>query len=167
MGTVASQITSLKIVYSTVYSGTDEIKHQSSASLAFCAGNSPVTGEFPAQNASNAENVSIWWRHHELMHWYNMTGNKKLMLPQIKDIGNTWLTSFAPVICKTHSSEAGDRICWLWGSTPCLLMHWPLESSVHLSRHGLGCVGQTILMSRPHFIYLGQNKSEIRFKMSI
>ena len=31
-----------------------------------CAGNSPVTGEIPAQRASNAENVSIWWRHHEL-----------------------------------------------------------------------------------------------------
>ena len=32
-----------------------------------CAGNSPVTGEFPPQKASNAENVSIWWRHHEWM----------------------------------------------------------------------------------------------------
>ena len=30
-----------------------------------CAGNSPGTGEFPAQMASYAENVSIWWRHHE------------------------------------------------------------------------------------------------------
>ena len=30
-----------------------------------CAGNSPVTGEFPAQKASNAENVSIWWRHRD------------------------------------------------------------------------------------------------------
>ena len=29
-----------------------------------CAGNSPETGEFPAQMASNAEKVSIWWRHH-------------------------------------------------------------------------------------------------------
>ena len=29
-----------------------------------CAGNSPGTGEFPTQMASNAENVSIWWRHH-------------------------------------------------------------------------------------------------------
>ena len=29
-----------------------------------CAGNSPMTGEFPAQMASNAESVSIWWRHH-------------------------------------------------------------------------------------------------------
>ena len=31
-----------------------------------CGGNSPVTGEFPAQMASNAENVCIWWRHHGL-----------------------------------------------------------------------------------------------------
>ena len=53
------------IVYSTVCSGADQRKHQSSASLTF-AGNSPVTGEFPAQRASNAENVSIWWRHHAL-----------------------------------------------------------------------------------------------------
>ena len=30
-----------------------------------CVGNSPVTGEFHAQRASNAKNVSIWWRHHE------------------------------------------------------------------------------------------------------
>ena len=34
-----------------------------------CAGNSPVTGGFPAQMASNTENVSIiWWRHHEPPH---------------------------------------------------------------------------------------------------
>ena len=29
-----------------------------------CEGNSPVTGEFPAQRASYAENFFIWWRHH-------------------------------------------------------------------------------------------------------
>ena len=38
MGTIASQITSLPSVYSTVYSGTDQSKHQSSASLAFVWG---------------------------------------------------------------------------------------------------------------------------------
>ena len=32
-----------------------------------CAGNSPGTGEFPAQMASNAEKVSIWWRHHDII----------------------------------------------------------------------------------------------------
>ena len=38
-----------------------------------CAGNSLGTSEFPAQMAGNADNVSIWWRHHEfhsgLHHW--------------------------------------------------------------------------------------------------
>ena len=39
-----------------------------------CEGNSPGTGEFPTQMTSNAENVSIWWRHHELdmfLHTYS------------------------------------------------------------------------------------------------
>ena len=64
-GRVASQISSLTIVYSTVNSDADQRKHQSSASLAFVWGNSTATGEFPAQRVSNAENVSILWRHHE------------------------------------------------------------------------------------------------------
>ena len=64
MGTMASQTTSFTIVYSTVYSGADQRRHQSSASLAF-VGNSPVTGDLRAQMASNAENVSIWWRQHD------------------------------------------------------------------------------------------------------
>ena len=38
MGAKASQITSLTIVYSTVYSDADQRKHQSSASLAFVRG---------------------------------------------------------------------------------------------------------------------------------
>ena len=38
MRTMASQITSLTIVYSAVYSGADQRKHQSSASLAFVRG---------------------------------------------------------------------------------------------------------------------------------
>ena len=58
MGAMVSQITSLTIVYSTVYSSVNQRRHESSASLAF------VRGEFPAQMASSAENVSTWWRHH-------------------------------------------------------------------------------------------------------
>ena len=38
MGTMASQITSLTIVYSIVYSGADQRKHQSSVLLAFVRG---------------------------------------------------------------------------------------------------------------------------------
>ena len=52
MSPMASQITSLTIVYSTVYSGADQRKHQSSASLAFVRGihrwpvNSPTKGQW-------------------------------------------------------------------------------------------------------------------------
>ena len=58
MATIASQITSLTIVYSTVYSGADQ-KTSKLRVTGLCDGNSPLTGEFPAQRASNAENVSI------------------------------------------------------------------------------------------------------------
>ena len=64
MGAMASQITSLTIVYSTFYSGADQRKHKKLRVTGLCAGNSPETGEFSAQMASNAENASIWWRHH-------------------------------------------------------------------------------------------------------
>ena len=40
-----------------------------------CTGNSPGTGEFPAQMASNAENVSIWWRHHGDAIWQWSSGS--------------------------------------------------------------------------------------------
>ena len=57
MGAIASQITRLTIVYSIVYSDAENIKEIIKA---------PRTGEFPAQMASYAENVSIRWRHHDL-----------------------------------------------------------------------------------------------------
>ena len=57
MGAIASQITSLTIVYSTVYSDPDQRKRQSSASLAFVR-------EF------TGENVLIWWRYNATA-WFN------------------------------------------------------------------------------------------------
>ena len=66
MSAIISQITGVGIIYSSVCSGADQRKHQSSASLAILRGihRWPVTGEFPTQRASNAGNVCIWWRHH-------------------------------------------------------------------------------------------------------
>ena len=80
MGTVASQITSLRIVYTAVYSDADQSKHQRSASLAFVWGihrgpvNSPhkwpVTRKmFPFDDviivryqlkSSQSLNVTVW-----------------------------------------------------------------------------------------------------------
>ena len=61
MSGMVSPFTSLTSVYSTVYSGADQRKHQRSASLAFVRG---IYRWIHPQRASNAENVSIWWRHH-------------------------------------------------------------------------------------------------------
>ena len=38
-----------------------------------CVGNSPVTGEFHTQRASNTENVSIWWRRHDIQKFCSAT----------------------------------------------------------------------------------------------
>ena len=64
MGTIASQITNLTIVYSDA----DQRKHmyQSSASLAFVRGIHRRPVNSPHKLASNAENASIWWRHHAM-----------------------------------------------------------------------------------------------------
>ena len=62
---MTSQITSITIVYSIVHSRRRSKKTSKLCVTGLCAGDSPVTGEFPAQRASNAERVSIWCRHHE------------------------------------------------------------------------------------------------------
>ena len=59
MSGMTSQITSPTTGYSTK-------KTSKLCATGLCEGNSPVTGEFPAQRASNAEKASIWWRHHDV-----------------------------------------------------------------------------------------------------
>ena len=63
-----------------------------------CAGNSPVTGEFPAQMTSHMENVSIWWRHHEP-----------------KPVPIFWSPLYVSFICMELSHYAkndGWSMCW-------------------------------------------------------
>ena len=59
-----------------------------------CARNSPVTGGFPAQMASNAESVSIWWCHHAGSHCLGHSSGGRLNIkmpsyqyrdPHVKD----------------------------------------------------------------------------------
>ena len=64
MSAVVPQITNVSIVCSTVGLGADQRKHQSSASLAFVRGIHWWPVNSPHKKARNAENVSIWWRHH-------------------------------------------------------------------------------------------------------
>ena len=96
MSAMASQITSVSSVFSNTYSSADQSKHQISASLAFVWGNSPVTCEFPAQRASNAENVPIWWRHHDKTH-----------------TGQTFTSQWAWVKCENILSKSISRMKYI------------------------------------------------------
>ena len=71
-----------------------------------CEGNSPVTGEFPTQRASNAEKVSIWWRRHDNNSLYTPTPphiipikiNFGLKKEWMKEWSNEWMYQLDPVL---------------------------------------------------------------------
>ena len=65
MGVMASQITSLTIVYSTVYSGADQRKYHSSASLAFVRGSVNSRHKWPVTRTIFPFDDVIM----SLMHW--------------------------------------------------------------------------------------------------
>ena len=67
-----------------------------------CAGNSPVTNAFPAQMASNAENVFVWWHHHvsnSFENWATIDEIYKYLI--FKWVTQAWLKDRAtgPVFC--------------------------------------------------------------------
>ena len=67
-----------------------------------------------------------------------------------------------------NSFYAGDRIFWLSGSIPCLLMHWLLKVPMHQQAWYWLCRTDNMsCCSRLNFIFLGQAKSKTRFKMWI
>ena len=73
-----------------------------------CEGNSPVTGEFPAQMASDAEDVSIWWRHHIFV-----VGGGSLCIVSVVQIGN---------IC-----EKNTKMNYIWEAH-----HWNFALYLHI-----------------------------------
>ena len=92
-----------------------------------CAGNSPVTVEFPAQMASNAENVSIWWRHHvkfghgSILHLTESPATITVLL----------LILGAPHIKQRAANSVGEAI-WKHSHVKCLILcmgpRWALVS---------------------------------------
>ena len=75
------------------------------ALLALCEGNSPVTSEFPAQRASNAETASIWWRHHT-QPLYNDTVNTSISAPNPKTLN---VSRLVLLLCPIHWSLVSSR----------------------------------------------------------
>ena len=66
-----------------------------------CGGNSPVTGEFPAQIASNAENVPIWWRHHVIIFF----SCDKAALWMVQSVCLSHLFDYVPIIVSSWNFQ--------------------------------------------------------------
>ena len=81
-----------------------------------CAGNSPVTGEFPAQRASNAENVSIWWHHHVMTSPWLYKLYDILSLPAAvvgtHAAGSVWGLLAAGLFVKSDIKNQGAGFCF-------------------------------------------------------
>ena len=78
MGVMASQITSLSIVYSTIYSDADKIKHQSSASLVNSPHKWPVTRKmFPFHDVIMAQWAHAVPNHRKLDRLFSTEYNNK------------------------------------------------------------------------------------------
>ena len=110
-----------------------------------CAGNSPETGEFPAQRASNAENVSIWWRHH-VFRKHEIKYLSFFIISQ-QWYGTSWWhlspdyksTSWLLMICQRKAPEIhfvlGNNVenhSWMYKHFPMISYSFPLFLSVHI-----------------------------------
>ena len=100
MSAMACQVTSLTIVYPTVYSRCRSQKTSKLRVTGLCEENSPVTDEFPAQRASNVENVSIWWvmMFCSVCFTTQIASNDKSNLGLLKSC-RKWYDSLAEAIC--------------------------------------------------------------------
>ena len=112
MGSLASEITSLTIVYTTVYSGTDKKNTSKLRVTGLCAGNSPV--------ACNAENVSIWWRHHiwQMILYWLVSEENGIISSLVSSIS----LSVSPIDCENLYEDASPcpfsvRPLHFWVST--------------------------------------------------
>ena len=127
MGAMAPQITSITIVCSSAYSAAHQRKHQSSASLAFLRGNHRRSVNSPKKRASNAENVSIWWRHHG----------------RLLKTGARTLTHWLHLMCFTKGPTQSNSVSWSF-----LLFVWSFYQNIHLNNNSATVSGLGLFLTR-------------------
>ena len=126
MGAMASRITSLTIIYSTVYSGADQRKHQSSVSLAFvrgihrCPVNSPH--KWPVMRKMLPFEVVIMYKYVEQRNHSAMTHSAE--------------NGLAPVVRYQTSGTAASR---LWAK---IIFHESIQFNIPLVSKKLVQIGR-------------------------
>ena len=79
--------------------------------LRLCEGNSSVIGEFHAQRASNAENVSIWWRHHDIVRDGDPARTFTVIFSQNQSsepVFNIWIRVMGPRLMAWYSNTCSS-----------------------------------------------------------
>ena len=145
MGAMTSQITSLTVVYSTVYSGADQRIHQSSASLAFVRGihrwpvNSPhkwpvMRKMFPFDDVIMNHTITLVSVSHPRMIWVNESRDSL----GTYDLTTTKRSKIKPPHSRVHWGQHGAHLgptglrwapcwphelcylrCFMWHCTKC------------------------------------------------
>ena len=97
-----------------------------------CKGNPPVTSGFPSQRASNTENVSIWWRHHECIIWLrsNKIARNVPMLMMTFGHSHWWRH-------RTDREVKWKVITWRKNGDHCLDLH--CINTSRENNHAIGC----------------------------
>ena len=133
MTTMASQITSLTVGLLNLLFRRRSKKTSKLRVTGLCAGNSPETGEFPAQRASNAGNVSIWWRHHVFpastdgtLRTWDVENIKELKVIDLQEEESGVAPSHIPFMSLVN----GDK--WVACFSIVLLSLYDLESGLYL-----------------------------------
>ena len=122
MGAIASQITSIKIVYSTVYSDVDQRKYQSSASLAFVRRihrgpvNSPHKGPVTRKMFPFYDVIMDYWCPGSVVfsHFYGATAMASSYKQRMK---GSWKSQ------RWFHHALNRSICWQLSCT-CFVMSW-------------------------------------------
>ena len=109
----------------TVYSGADKETSKLCVTGLF-EGKSPVTGQSPTQLASNAENVSIWWRYHvEVLKYHPCVPLPLTHWGRVTHICVSKLT----IIASDNGLSPGRRQAIIWTSAGILLI-WTLRNKL-------------------------------------
>ena len=121
MITLVSQITCLTIVYSTIYS-----RHRSKkTSKAPCHWS--LCRDFPAQRASNAENASISWCHHDsfLLMWCCQQTIHISHASNLSCLLNSFLTCCQLISIWRHHMETLSTLLALFQGNPLVTSEFP------------------------------------------
>ena len=133
MSAMASQITGVSIIYSNVYSGADQIKHQSCTSVPFVKGihRSPVNSAHKGSVAR--KKVSIWWRQNGRLTCVWWANGDSVSTESLKDAASiVWIDGLAAGCFLSRNLKIHSRH-WLFEAET----KWPPFRRRHFQTHFL------------------------------